>query len=209
MTDGSESHGLEPGLKSVASASSPPASISARAGGIGRPSVSAAVGSATPTTSDAASLATPSGPVASRWSTERAASSIARSIAPISANWSPCRRSARPVLARGLEVAPRLVGVERAALAEDVGRLGERPLGDLREDLVDAELDVGVGVRALGHGVRRQAGAHDVGGRVVAGLLGRAQHHRLGLGVEAVARLDLDRGGAVLEHAGEDAGACW
>ena len=51
-----------------------------------------------------------------------------------------------PVLARGLEVAPRLVDVEGAALAEDVGGLGEPPLGDLGEDLVDAELDVGVGV---------------------------------------------------------------
>ena len=82
------------------------------------------------------------------------------------------------VLARRLEIAPRLLDVERTALAEHVGGLGQPPLRDLGQDLVDAQLDVGVGaLGVLGHGVGGQAGGHDVRGRLVARLLDRAQHH--------------------------------
>ena len=96
QTSGRLSQNALPGLKSVARATAAPASISARAGGIGRPRKRALAGRSTPVTSLAASAATPALPVASRWSTERAPSSIASGIAPDSVNWSPCSRSARP-----------------------------------------------------------------------------------------------------------------
>ena len=106
-----------------------------------------------------ASAATPSGPVASRWSTERAPSSIASGIAPASVNWSPWRRRARPGSAARLEVAARLRRVERAPLEEDVGRLGD--LRRLGQHLREREVEVGVRVVELGRdGVRAEPGRH-------------------------------------------------
>ena len=59
--------------------------------------------------------------------------------------------------AAGFEVAPRLRGVERAALEEDVGGLGEaRRRG---EHLGESEVEVLVGVVELrGNGVRPEPG---------------------------------------------------
>ena len=62
------------------------------------------------------------------------------------------RRAAR------LEVAARLLGVERAALDEDVRRLGE--LGRLGQHLGEREVEVRVGLRRelRRHGVRAEPG---------------------------------------------------
>ena len=58
-------------------------------------------------------------------------------------------------VAARLEVAARLRGVERAALEEDVRRLGE--LRRLRQHLGEREVEVRVGVVELGrHGVRAE-----------------------------------------------------
>ena len=88
--------------------------------------------------------------------------------------------------AAGLEVAPRLGGVEGAALEEDVGRLGqERGLG---QHLREHEVEVGVAVAV-------ELGRHGVGaeeGRDPARGPDRAQRRELGLAVEPVARLGLE-----------------
>ena len=182
-----------PGLKSVASAIAAPASTSARAGGIGRSRKSALAGSSTPVTSLAASAATPAGPVASRWSTERAPSSIASGIAPLSVNWSPCSRSASPASRHACEIAPRLRRVEGAALEEDVGGVGE--LRGRRQHLREREVEVLVRVGVLGrHRVRAEPG------RGAAGAPNGAQRGELGVAVEPVARLSLPGRRPVHEH---------
>ena len=135
----------------------------------------------------------PSGPVASRWSTERAPSSTASGIAPASVNWSPWRRSARPWSRRGFEVAAGLGRVEGAALQEDVGGLGE--LGRVGEHLREQEVEIRVRVRELR---RRRVGAEE--GRDAAGSPDRAQRGELRLAVEAVARLPLERRRPGAEH---------
>ena len=106
ITIGSESQNALPGLKSVRRArrsrrhrSGRASAASSGAGRARRPAAS------TPATSLSASWATPCGPVASRWSTERAPSSIASGIAPDSLNWSPWSRSARPWAGGGAQVA--------------------------------------------------------------------------------------------------------
>ena len=93
-------------------------------------------------------FADPVPPVASRWSTDRAPSSTASGIAPLSVNWSPCSRKRETRLTTRLEVAPRLRGVERAALEEDVGGVGDGRR--LRQHLGEREVEVGVGVACSG-----------------------------------------------------------
>ena len=85
-------------------------------------------------------------------------------------------------------------GVERAALEEDVGGLGDlRRLGQhLRER--EVEVRVGVAVELGRHGVRAEPGRHAAGG------LDRTQRRELGVAVEAVAGLRLERRRAVRAH---------
>ena len=93
---------------------------------------------------------------------------------------------AEPGGAARLEHRARLVGVERALLAEDVDPAGERRAGG--EHLAADELDVVVGAALV-------LGRDDVGaeeGDVVGELRGDLAAAALGLDVEAVARLDLD-----------------
>ncbi len=104
-----------------------------------------------------------------------------------------------PVVAGGFEIPPRLDGVEGAALEEHVGGLGDRR--GVGEHVGDQPVDVLVGAVALGrHGVRAEerrdaALRHD-----------RAQGCQLGLVVEPVARLRLERRRALAEHPAAVAG---
>jgi hypothetical protein len=126
-------------LKSVASATAAPASTSARAGGIGRPSTSAATGRSTPTTSLSASAR--DAVVAGRLEVvdgaraevdrERDRALLGELVA-VQPQREACA-SAR------LEVPARLVAIERAALEKDVRRLGEP--GRLRENLGECEVE--------------------------------------------------------------------
>src|SRR5205823_12713645 len=85
-------------------------------------------------------------------------------------------------------------GVEGATLQEDVGRLGDRRR--LGQDLGEREVEVRVAVPVeLG----RDGVCAEPGGRA-AGVADRAQRRELGLAVEAVARLPLERRRAVTTH---------
>ncbi len=137
-------------------------------------------------TSLAASALIPSSPVASRWSTERAPSSIASGIAPASVNWSPWRRSARPASRHASRYRRACAGVEGAALEEDVG--GFRDLGCFGKHLGEREVEIRVGVCEL-----RRDGVRAEPGRDAARVPDRAQGRELGVTVEAVARLRLER----------------
>ena len=98
-----------------------------------------------------------------------------------------------PRVAARLEVAPGLADVERAALEEDVGGLGERRR--LGQHLGEQEVEVGVAVVELGrHGVRAEPGRDAAGGADGAKL------RELRVAVEAVARLALERRRAVGAH---------
>ena len=91
------------------------------------------------------------------------------------------------------EVPARLRGVERAALEEDVRRLGE-PCR-LGQHLGEREVEVRVAVGELGrHRVSAEPGRDPTRGP------DRAQGGELGVAVEAVARLRLERRRAVAEH---------
>src|SRR4029077_10605375 len=89
-------------------------------------------------------------------------------------------------VAAGLEIAPRLCGVECSALEEHVRRF--RELGRLRQDLSESEIEVGVGVAELR---RDRVGPEPR--RDAARLADRAQRRELRLAVEAIARLRLER----------------
>ncbi len=95
---------------------------------------------------------------------------------------------AEPGGAAGLEHRARLVGVERALLAEDVDPAGERRAR--LEHLADHERDVVVGRGVRGDDVGAEEG--DVVGEARGDLAAAA----LGLDVEAVAGLDLEVGDA-------------
>ncbi len=91
------------------------------------------------------------------------------------------------------QVAPRLLRREGAALDEDVRRLGD--LSSLGQDLAEGEVEVGVGVLVLGwYGVCAKPGGDTALG------VDRAQRRELGLTVEPVARLPLERRRAGMEH---------
>ncbi len=98
-------------------------------------------------------------------------------------------------LAASVEVAARLVAVERAALEEDVRRLGD--LRGLGKHVFDEELDVRVGslVDEVGrNGVRAEPRPD------TARVRDSAELGELGVTVEPVARLRLERRRARLEH---------
>jgi hypothetical protein len=98
-------------------------------------------------------------------------------------------------VAAGLEVPTGLLAVEGASFEEDVGGLGE--VRCVREHVRQCELEVRVGVGELGrHGVRAQPRRDATGGR------DRAERGELGLEVEPVARLRLERRRAVAQHPG-------
>jgi hypothetical protein len=80
------------------------------------------------------------------------------------------------VRARGLEVPASLVGVEGAALEEDVGRLGKR--GRFREHVGEHELEIGIRVVELG---RRRVRAQER--RRAARVADRAQRCELSVAV--------------------------
>ena len=104
-------------------------------------------------------------PVASRWSTERAPSSIASGIAPRLGELVAVQAQREAGCPAGLEVAPRLRRVERSALEEDVGGLGEPRC--LREHLREHEVEVGVRIVELGrHGVRAEPRRHAPAARI-------------------------------------------
>ena len=93
------------------------------------------------------------------------------------------------------QVAVGLRRIERAALEEHVGRL--RECCRLRQHLREEEVDVGVGSLELGrHRVRSEPGGNAAGGA------NRAQLGELGVVVEPVPGLPLERGRAVRPHPG-------
>ena len=97
------------------------------------------------------------------------------------------------VRAARLEIATSLRSVERASLEEDVCGLGE--LRRLREDVGQDEIEIGVCVRVPGRCGMRTEPRRDPTRRS-----DRAQRRQLGLAVEAVARLSLERRRAGTQH---------
>ena len=101
----------------------------------------------------------------------------------------------QPLLGAGREVAARLRGVERSLLEEDVSRLGDP--GRLGEHLGERELEVRVGVGELGRNRVRAEPRWD-SPRVAH----RAELCELGVAVEPVAGLPLERGRPRRPHPG-------
>ena len=97
-------------------------------------------------------------------------------------------------VAARLEVAARLGRVERAALEEDVGGLGERRRLGKHLGEGEVEVRVGVAVELRRHRVRPEPRRDAAGGP------DRAQRRELGVAVEPVAGLRLERRRAVPEH---------
>ena len=100
---------------------------------------------------------------------------------------------------RGLEHARDLGGRERDLLAEGIDRVGEAPPRDLGQHLVADEVQI---ARPVVRGPGRQSvgaeeGRPDLDPGLATEPAGDFQHAQLGLEIEAVARLDLDRGHAV------------
>ena len=94
------------------------------------------------------------------------------------------------VAMRGLEEATRLLNVEDAAFEKYVGRIGEGRAG--RQDLLDRVVHVRVGRGRLGRrGVERQTGRGGAHAGCLARRFSGAEHARLVLGGQAVARLHL------------------
>ena len=93
-----------------------------------------------------------------------------------------------PCVAAGSQVAAGLLGVEGAALEEDVGGLGE--LRRLREHLPEEEVEVrvGAGVRELGRDSVRAEPRRDA-----TGIPNDAKLRELGVAVEPVSGLGLER----------------
>ena len=111
-----------------------------------------------------------------------------------------------------LEDPPRLVGAEHAALAEDVAEAGPAVGGHAGELLLDDRPDVGLGPIGprpeLGRDrVRAEVGRDDVDRAFLAEPVGGLEQPDLGLEVEAVAGLGLDRRDPVAEHLVEPAAA--
>ena len=121
-----------------------------------------------------------------QWSTDAAPSSTASRTPAPKPSWLPCTRRPRPAVAAGLQHRARLVGVERALLAEHVDPARVRRAGV--EHLAADQVDVVVGAALVlgGHHVRAEEG------HVVGELAGDVAQPPLGLDVEPVARLDLD-----------------
>ena len=92
-----------------------------------------------------------------------------------------------------LEIAASLRRVERAPLEEDIGRLGE--LRRIREHVGQKEVEIGVGAREPW-----RSGVRSEPGRDPTGCCDRPQRRKLGLAVEAVARLSLEGRRARAEH---------
>lgn len=91
------------------------------------------------------------------------------------------------------EVPPRLRGVKGSTLDEDVRR--DRDRRRLGEDFADRPVDVGVRVRLLG---RHRMGAEPR--RDPTGVANRGELGHLGLAIEAVTALPLERRRAVRDH---------
>lgn len=107
----------------------------------------------------------------------------------------------------GEEVARRLRGRESAALAEDIGVIGELAARDLRQRVLAEEIDVGIGLAVE---LRRDGvGAEVGGGDALLGGIAQpgddAEHLLFRALVQAVARLDLERRGAATHGEGEAA----
>src|SRR4029077_5046369 len=93
----------------------------------------------------------------------------------------------------GGEVAPGLCRIERAALEEDVGRFGH--LRRFREDLGEGEVEIAVCVQVLRwYSVRAEPG------RDPAGRADRPELGELGVPVESVAGLRLERRRPLVQH---------
>ena len=119
----------------------------------------------------------------------------------------------QPVAGGRLEDPPRLVRAEHAVLAEDVAEPRPAVGGDAGQLLLDDRADVGLGAvrprrgtRAGRRGRRGRSGRRRSGPRV-AEPVGDLEQPDLGLEVEAVAGLRLDRRDAVAEHLVEPAPA--
>ena len=146
-----------------------------------------------------------------RWSADAAPSSAASSAPPDGASSSAWSRGARPSRGR-LEDPPRLVGAEHALLAEHVAEPRPAVGRDARQLLVDDVPDVGLGAVRPGaelgrHGVGAEARRDDVDRALPAERVGDLEEPELGLEVEPVAGLRLDRRDAVAEHLVEPAPA--
>ena len=201
-----------PGLKSVPMATGTPASMKARAGAwwsfIRNQVVTGRRVATTARSSSAAAAmaAIPAGDGVARWSADAAPSSAASSAPPDGASSSAWRRGCEPSAGGRLEDPARLVGGEDTGLAEDVGEAGPAVGGDPRELFVEERR--GRTPRCRRAGYRNSGGTacapSHVGttstGPSRAEPVGDLEQPQLGLEVEAVAGLRLDRRHAVAEH---------
>ena len=216
MTSGRLVTGEVPGLKSVASATGTPTSISSRAGSrSARPRNQGTVGSRTATTGRPAAAASAR---AAMPAAGRRPEMVRRERAELRGQLRPARRrqligveaDGKAEGACGEEDPPRLVGREDALLAEDVARARDALRGDGRQLLPDDRGHVRLGRRGRVHGVGRtglrrdgmgpEERRHHVDRPLLAKPAGDRQQAELRRGVEAVARLCLDRRGAGPEH---------
>ena len=100
------------------------------------------------------------------------------------------------VRARGRKHPVGLLRGEADPLAERIHRVREAGFGDRRQHLLDHEVDIGALPAGIfrGQGVRAEEGGLDIDRQCLAEPPGDAELLELGVGVEPVARLDLDRG---------------
>ena len=152
---------------------------------------------------DAASAPTPAVDVYSRWSADRAPYRAARAAPPPSDSWSACSFTGRPSSRARWKMRSTWAPREGDGLAEGVHGVDEALGGQRRERLVADERHVVVGAAGKPgrHRVRAQVGGPDADAGLPAELPGRAQHAALGVEIEAVAGLDLDRRDAALHEA--------
>ena len=116
------------------------------------------------------------------------------------------RQRGRP---RGGKYARGLLRRERDALAERIDRIRQALTRDRRDhgaDLVDVALLVAVRFRR--QRVRTEEAGDDIDVALLGQPAGGAQHPHLGGEVEAIARLDLDRGDALRQQPVEPRQAC-
>ena len=138
--------------------------------------------------------ATPSAASHSRWSAESARWRAASAAPPWSESCSACSFTGSPSLAAAANTRSDLRGREGDRLAERVHRIGEPLAGERRKHLLRHEIDVGIGTaRELRrHRVRPEIGRAHGAPRLAPEAARHAQHPRLRLEVEPVARLDLE-----------------
>ena len=205
-----------PGLKSVPRATGMPRSMNVRAGAPWSFIRNQVVAGRTVATTGPviggrrASASIPASDGVARWSAGRCAELGRQLRATRRRELVGVEPERHPEAGRGLEDPPRLVRAEHAVLAEDVAEPGPAVGGDPGQLLVDDRADVGLGAvgpaAELGRDrVRAEVGRHDLDRPLAAEPVGGLDQPDLGLEVEAVAGLGLDRRDAVAEHLVEPA----